>query len=235
VASFRLPPSSWLIAGTVVAVTACSGRRDVVHLGAERAERGGDRACGRLGGKLGRGALPHDDAHADAEALACAARTAREPQPIEVERSVAGGSAPTCSSAAQCYDGFFPTGDPFGDVSTLGKRCGLACGMTAASKTYEAAGADDEAPRVFAIELDAATCYRVLAVGGDGVRVLRAAIADADGRVVVIDNSRDRAPMLGPRDPFCPSGGGLFRLVVGVERGAGDYALRIWSRPRTAE
>jgi hypothetical protein len=188
-----------------------------------------------MGGKLGRGALSHGDARVDAEALACAARTARAPQAIEVDRSEANSAPPTCASAAQCYDGFSPSGDALGDVATLGRRCGLACGMTGASRTYEAAGAEDEAPRVFAIELDAATCYRVVAVGGVGVRVLRAAIADTDGRVVVIDNSRDRAPMLGPRDPFCPSAGGRFRLVVAVENGAGDYALRIWSRPRTAE
>jgi hypothetical protein len=207
----------------------------VVRLGAERAERGGDRACGRRGGKLGSASseAPTSD-RSGATALECAARTARDPERIPL---TTGGDEPraACTSASQCYDGFFPSGDPVGDAATLGDRCGRACGMSARSQTYEGAASDDDAPRVFTIDLDAATCYRILAVGGAGVRVLRAAIADAAGHVVVIDNSRDRAPLLGPRDPFCPSAGGRFRLVVAVERGSGDYALRIWGRPRTAE
>jgi hypothetical protein len=233
--------------GALSAVDGCASRRDVVRVGAVREEHGGARACGRLGnGKLGKAGAPYamsSTALAErtraTEALECAARTTRATTPLEplaaASATTAAEDPATCASTSQCYDGFSPSGDAVADVSLLGDRCGRACGMTALSKTHEVDARDDAAPLVFALDLDDTTCYRVFAVGGEGIRVLRAAIVDESGRAVSIDNSRDRAPMLGPRDPFCPSHSGHFRLVVAAERGAGRYALQVWTKARRSE
>jgi hypothetical protein len=260
----RSAPARWLLRALFPALlvvaplaTSCAARRDIVRVqaGAARLEHGGPRSCGRIGGKLGRGATgatgaDMGDRTRATEALECAARTARDMRPLEPMESTtgevatvaraepngappaAGDDARSCTSTSQCYDGFSPSGDALADVRILGERCGSACGMAPRSKTYDIEARDDQAPLVFAIDLDAASCYRVFAVGGEGIRVLRAAIVDEGGRAVSIDNSRDRAPMLGPREAFCPSHGGHFRLVVAAERGAGRYAIQMWSRAR---
>jgi hypothetical protein len=232
------------VAWVSLAALACAPRRDVVHVGpAPVSAQEGARSCGRAIGKLGHvtlGGAESRERTRVVDALECAARTAREVPPLALAPSIVAAagdaSAPapetTCESTSQCYDGFRPSGDALADVRLLGERCGRACGMAARSKVYDVEAPDDSAPLVLGIDLDDATCYRIFAVSGDGIGVLRAAIVDADGYAVSIDNSRDRAPMLGPRDPFCPSRGGHFRLVVAPERGAGRYALQMWSRPR---
>ena len=169
-----------------------------------------------------------------AESLACAARAAVSPASLADAEDAKGSSALRCEAESQCYDGFHVTGDAEADVAALAERCGKACGMTARTEPEEGSSSEDAPPRVYAIDLDPARCYRIFAVGDPGVRVLAAAIADRSGNVVAIDNSRDRAPILGPRSAFCPRLGGEHRLVVSAVRGEGRYVVQIWSRPREA-
>ena len=110
-----------------------------------------------------------------------------------------------------------------------------ACGMTAHTKVHASEALEGEAPQVYAIELDAATCYRFFTVGAPEIDVLAAAVADTEGNVVAIDNSRDRAPILGPRASFCPSTGGRYRVVIAAVYGSGSYVMQVWSRPRTPD
>jgi hypothetical protein len=181
-----------------------------------------------MAGAFDRGA----SARALVETLACAARAAT-PQPL------APFDGPTvrgmrCDAEAQCYDGFHVTGDVIEDLAVLAGRCGDACGMAALTTVREEIASSAEEPHVYAIELEATACYRFFAVADDGIDVLAAAIATPAGDLVAIDNSRDRAPILGPRAPFCPSEGGRYRLVVAAVGGAGRFAFQGWSRPRTS-
>lgn len=206
-----------------------------LRLGETRQEYGAERACG---------ARPHLDArvsslaferrmggaHATAIDLTCAAHAARAPSPLPLAEP-SSPSAARCEAESQCYDGFRATGDAQSDLGALAQRCGRACGMTPHTEMVQADAAQGDA-HVFTLDLDAATCYRVFAVGARDIDVLAAAITDASGNVVAIDNSRDRAPILGPRAAFCPSAGGRYRVVLEAVHGAGTYVLQAWSRPR---
>jgi hypothetical protein len=212
-----------------------------VRIGQVREESGGERACG---GKLSRGpALQAQNAsferrmgaaRAAMRTVICAARSVAHPAPMELaERETRATEARVpCDAPGQCYDGFRLSDDVLGDLGMLSDRCARACGMAPLTKVHQGDASESSAPEVYAIDLDAGACYRFFAVADPSVSVLIAAITDAEGAIVAIDNTRDRAPILGPRAPFCPSASGSYRLVVTSHRGAGHYIVQGWSMPR---
>ncbi len=227
----------------------CASRPTTVRLGQARAEGGGERACGGHAAKridaIALDARPKsatfdrrmNGARTATRTVTCAARGAGNPTPMEPagddDREAA---APllraACDAPAQCYDGFTLSGDAEEDLGELSGRCAAACGMTPLTRVHEGRASDADLPSVYAVELEASTCYRFFAVAERGVSVLVAALTDEGGAIAAMDNSRDRAPILGPREAFCPSRGGRYFLVVTAARGAGRYVVQGWSKPR---
>jgi len=234
----------WIVSLVILAVLVSGCASRPLRLGETREEYGAERACGARSKSIEHGHVSPlaferrmGGAHATAVELACAAQAAVAPEALPLAEPIAAerASGARCEAEAQCYDGFRVSGDAEADLAGLADRCGRACGMTAHTKVVTSEAAEGEAPQVYAIELDAATCYRFFTVGAPEIDVLAAAVTDREGNVVAIDNSRDRAPILGPRASFCPSTGGRYRLVIAAVYGGGSYVLQVWSRPRTPD
>lgn len=79
--------------------------------------------------------------------------------------------------------------------------------------------------------LVAGHCYRIFAVGSDGIQDLDLALFDGSGMLMLRDNSDDAFPTLGVETPLCPDGAGMHRIQVTAYKGAGDFLLQIMESP----
>jgi hypothetical protein len=129
---------------------------------------------------------------------------------------------------AACADSFSPTGDPKHDLERLTRYCGAPLGMHAVSPVREASQREDDPVDRYTWSATAGKCYRVYAVGGDGVKDLDLLVRDADGHDVAEDAANDAFPIAPPKGPLCSERGGVFVLEVSVHAGAGPYVVQIW-------
>lgn len=131
-----------------------------------------------------------------------------------------------------CYKGFQMTGNADRDMQDLTRRCGKPCGMLPMSEIV--VGRQDERDRVdiYGINLRADRCYRFFAVGDQGVQDLDSALADGEGNILVRDVFNDAAPIIGPKEPYCPESDGRYKFVVSVARGGGTFKFQVWQGPR---
>ncbi len=128
-----------------------------------------------------------------------------------------------------CYRGLRPEGEPIASLGRLAAACAKPTGLAAVTpvKIGETQGADDPADR-FAFRARGGRCYRVFAVGDDGVDDLDVAVLDPDGRLAAADVSRDRFPVVPPRGPLCAPRDTVYTLEVAVVKGRGAYALQVY-------
>ena len=87
---------------------------------------------------------------------------------------------------------------------------------------------EGDRPEQLAFRARRGRCYRAFAVGAPNVIDLDVAVYDPRGNLAAGDVSPDRFPVVPPRAPLCVDRSGVYRLVVGVTRGHGDYRLQIW-------
>lgn len=76
--------------------------------------------------------------------------------------------------------------------------------------------------------LNGALCYKIVAIGGEGISDLDLTLFDQNNVPILRDRGTDRTPVLGLSQPICPLSASIHRIEVRSHAGAGDYALRIF-------
>jgi len=145
-------------------------------------------------------------------------------QPVLVDAGVATVSD---APAPPCWKGFTPTGNAEADVADLGSRCaqGMSPLVPPVKHTFKA-GESKSIPVPIV-----PGCYRVIAVGGKGVKDVDLALKDASGKVVAADMTPDDVfPMIHPNKEFCAEAVQFLNLVISVKKGSGDVAGGVWKR-----
>ncbi len=136
---------------------------------------------------------------------------------------VAADAAP----AGPCWKGFTPTGNAVADVGELGKRCTV--GMSQPIPTVKHTFKQGE-KKSFPVLLFPG-CYRVIAVGGTGVKDVNLELTDNTGKLIAADNTPDDImPMLHPNKELCIDGSYIANLTISVKKGAGEVAGGVWKR-----
>jgi hypothetical protein len=107
----------------------------------------------------------------------------------------------------------------------------FAPNMTADGPMFRATLKENE--RVQAdVTLKTGTCYAIVGVG-DKVKDLDLRIMLAPGVMTAQDTTDDMSPVIGRApDPFCPSSELTYKLDIFAEKGGGDVAVQVYSRPR---
>lgn len=131
------------------------------------------------------------------------------------------------AAAGPCYKGFTPTGNADADVLELGRRC--AAGMSQLVPPVKNNFKAGEA-RVIPIAI-VPGCYRVIAVGGKGVKDVDLELRDQGGKVVAADKTPDDImPMIHPNKEFCSESVQFLNLTISVKKGTGEVAGGVWKR-----
>jgi len=107
----------------------------------------------------------------------------------------------------------------------------FAPNMTADGPMFRATLKENE--RVQAdVTLKTGTCYAIVGYG-DKVKDLDLRLMLAPGVLTAQDTTDDMSPVLGRApDPFCPSSELTYKLDIFAEKGGGDVAVQVYSRPR---
>lgn len=129
--------------------------------------------------------------------------------------------------APDCWKGFAPTGNAAADVAALGERCATGMSSLIPPVKYSfRAGESKSFPVPFV-----SGCYRIIAVGGTGVKDVDLELRDNTGRIVAADNTPDDImPMLHPNKELCLDGLQLLNLSILVKKGTGEVAGAVWKR-----
>lgn len=129
--------------------------------------------------------------------------------------------------AGPCWKGFTPTGNAETDVVELGHRC--AAGMSQLVPPVKHTFKQGEA-KVIPVAI-VPGCYRVIAVGGKGVKDVDLELKDQGGKVVAADKTPDDIfPMIHPNKEFCAQAVQFLNLTISVKKGSGDVAGGVWKR-----
>lgn len=137
------------------------------------------------------------------------------------------GDAAPEAPAGPCWKGFAPTGNAESDVVELGHRC--AAGMSQLVPPVKHNFKTGEA-KIIPVAI-VPGCYRVIAVGGKGVKDVNLELKDQGGKVVAADMTPDDImPMIHPNKEFCAEAVQFLNLIISVKKGSGDVAGGVWKR-----
>lgn len=135
-----------------------------------------------------------------------------------------------------CLGRITPSGDLAESVEKIGRFCGSASGQRALSPVREGKQAEAAAADRFTFRADRpGSCFRVYAIGGEGVTDLGVEVEDPSGQVVATDEAAGPLAAAPHREPLCVEATGVYTIEVLVTRGGGKYALQVWTHQRTAE
>jgi len=84
----------------------------------------------------------------------------------------------------------------------------------------------------YGVTVEPGACYRIFAIGDEGVEDLDTGLQDPSGAWVSKDVLEDSFPILNPQGPFCVRQGGRYKLLVEVAKGSGKYAVQLWKVSR---
>ncbi len=73
-------------------------------------------------------------------------------------------------------------------------------------------------------------CYRIIGVGGMGVRDLDLRLRDTSGNVVDQDVATDNFPVLGLQRPLCLNWTGTFQIEVIMYSGGGEFGVQAFAQ-----
>lgn len=140
---------------------------------------------------------------------------------------MASADAATDAQAPPCWKGFTPTGNPEADVVELGHRCAAGMAQLFPPVKYHFNQGESKSIPVPIVP----GCYRLIAVGGKGVKDVDLALKDNAGKVVAADMTPDDIfPMIHPNKEFCAEAVQFLNLVISVKKGSGDVAGGAWKR-----
>lgn len=71
-------------------------------------------------------------------------------------------------------------------------------------------------------------CYKVVALGAEGIEDLDLRVYDPNNVLLQRDTTRDRQPYVGQMRPICPPESGTYRIEVRVVSGRGQYAAQLY-------
>jgi hypothetical protein len=198
-------------------------------------------ASGGCGGPKG----PDSAADVDGGA-ASASTTTTASAPIDAGVAPTADAAPQLSSAPDaaaastsavvvdagppppCWAGFKATGNAVADVNDLGGRC--TKGMSPVVPPVKQSFAQGEKKQIPLI-IPGPGCYRIIAVGGTGVKDVDLEVRDGSGKLVAADNTPDDIfPMIHPNKEWCPDAAQFLTLSIIVKKGAGEVAGGVWKR-----
>lgn len=83
--------------------------------------------------------------------------------------------------------------------------------------------------QVVTVTATAGRCYRIIGVGGPGVRDLDLRLRDMNGTVIDQDVATDNFPVLGLQRPLCLNWTGSFQVEVIMYAGGGEYGLQAFA------
>ncbi len=127
-----------------------------------------------------------------------------------------------------CWSGFKATGNAVTDVNDLGARC--TKGMTPVIPPVKQSFAQGEKKQIPLI-IPGPGCYRIIAVGGTGVKDVDLEVRDQSGKLVAADNTPDDIfPMIHPNKEWCPDAAQFLTLSIIVKKGTGEVAGGVWKR-----
>ena len=72
-------------------------------------------------------------------------------------------------------------------------------------------------------------CYRIIGVGGAGVRDLDLRLRDMNGNVIDQDVATDNFPVLGLQRPLCLNWSGTFQIEVIMYSGGGEFGVQAFA------
>ena len=72
-------------------------------------------------------------------------------------------------------------------------------------------------------------CYRIVGVGGPGVRDLDLRLRDMSGNVIDQDVATDNFPVLGLQRPLCLNWAGTFQIEVIMYAGGGEFGVQAFA------
>ncbi len=79
------------------------------------------------------------------------------------------------------------------------------------------------------VDAQAGRCYRVIGVGGAGVRDLDLRLRDMSGNVIDQDVATDNFPVLGLQRPLCLNWSGTFQIEVIMYSGGGEIGVQAFA------
>lgn len=127
-----------------------------------------------------------------------------------------------------CWAGFKATGNAVTDVNDLGARC--TKGMSPVIPPVKQSFAQGEKKQIPLI-IPGPGCYRIIAVGGTGVKDVDLEVRDQSGKLVAADNTPDDIfPMIHPNKEWCPDAAQFLTLSIIVKKGTGEVAGGVWKR-----
>ncbi len=133
----------------------------------------------------------------------------------------------TCMSRAESME------DMAAEVERLGEQCGVVAGQRALTPVRRGEQTSESAVDRYTFRLDrAGTCFRVYAIGGEGVEDMALEVLDESGKLVASGEQAGRRVAAPYREPACVPAG-VYTVEVGVTGGGGGYALQVWTHGGT--
>lgn len=161
-------------------------------------------------------------------ALGCGT-SAPAPRASGAPAASASAAAPTAPTWTSCDDGVGASGDPARDLERLGRSCGRALAMRPLGAPREATQSAGAAVDRYAFALaSAGACFRVHLAAEPAIGEIDLAVRAPDGKLVTSVERRAGHAIAPPEAPACVDAPGVYSLEVGVERGAGRYALQVF-------
>lgn len=162
-------------------------------------------------------------------ACASGASTAPAPRveraPDDVPQRRAATPPPPLDEGVACHASFRVTGDERADATRLAREC------RAIERLGDPRGGEQSADAPvarFAFAGKAGACYRVFAVGGEGVVELDTMLRGPDGRPLVRDESSGRVAVMPRAGAVCVAADGVYTIDVAVARGNGRFSVELW-------
>jgi hypothetical protein len=128
----------------------------------------------------------------------------------------------------RCSEGFVPSRDPLRDATRLGLSCGPSTGMVPALEPHEGAIAQERTDLRLPLRLTEGACYRVHAVGDEGIAELDAELVSSRGVTIARDHAEGRVATIHPDRPVCAVGDDDATIVVRAREGSGRAAVSAW-------
>jgi hypothetical protein len=172
------------------------------------------------------------------------ATVSAQPQPVvqqPIGPQVSIGAVPVATTnpayvSTPVNAGWLPTGyiatDYVSQHMSLRARQ-FAVGMTPITDMFRASMNQGERQNVV-ISATAGYCYRVIGVGGAGVRDLDLFLYDMAGNLIDQDRAPDNFPVLGLQRPLCLPVAGTARLEVRMFAGAGQVGVQAFAIPASS-
>jgi hypothetical protein len=130
-------------------------------------------------------------------------------------------------SGVPCWKGFVTTGNDVADLQELGKRC--CAGMTPLVGPVKQVFKQGEVKTIPVPFVPG--CYRIIAVGGTGLKNVDLDLKDQGGKEIAADKTpNDVFPMIHPNKEFCVDAVQFLNLSIIVTKGSGEVAGEVWKR-----